>query len=129
MDFDFLKEERPWSKREINELGEYFAGLADITPEAAEMIFWHDELARRLAAASEEFARDLFGREGSHPDIVSSYRVKSQSTIGDKIRRSQADPSAKMQLGRMWDFAGARITANVTTEGVRFFVCGGLVYK
>lgn len=111
VDFDFLKEERPWSKREINELGEYFAGLADITPEAAEMIFWHDELARRLAAASEEFARDLFGREGSHPDIVSSYRVKSQSTIGDKIRRSQADPSAKMQLGRMWDFAGARITS------------------
>ena len=106
--FEFLKEKRPWNKREINELGEYFAGLADITPEAAEMIFWHDELARRTAAASEELARELFGREGSHPDIVSSYRVKSQSTIGDKIRRSQADPSAKVQLGRMWDFAGAR---------------------
>lgn len=120
MGFEFLKEKRPWSKREINELGEYFAGLADITPEAAEMIFWHDELARRTAAASEEFARELFGREGSHPDIVSSYRVKSQSTIGDKIRRSQADPSAKVQLGRMWDFAGARITANVLHDDLRY---------
>ena len=101
--FDFLKAKRPWSKTEINELGEYFAGLTDMPPEATEMIYWHDELARRTAAASEEFARELFGREGSHPDIVSSYRVKSQSTIGDKIRRSQADPSAKVQLGRMWD--------------------------
>lgn len=118
--FDFLKAKRPWSKTEINELGEYFAGLADMPPEAAEMIYWHDELARRTAAACGEFTRELFGRGGHQPDIVSAYRVKSQSTIGDKIRRSRTDPSAKVQLGRMWDFAGARITANVLHDDLRY---------
>lgn len=118
--FDFLEAKRPWSKKEINELGEYFAGLTDMPSEAAEMIYWHDDLARRTAAACDEFTRELFGREGLQPDIVSAYRVKSQSTIGDKIRRSQTDPGAKVQLGRMWDFAGARITANVLHDDLRY---------
>lgn len=120
MYFDFLKEKLPWSKREIDGLGEYFAGLATMPPEAAEIIYWYDELARQTAAASEEFARQLFGQEGLHPDVVSAFRVKSQSTIGEKIRRSYKDPKARVQLRRMWDFAGARLTANVLHDDLRY---------
>ena len=119
-DFDFFKEKRPWSKQEINELGEYFAGWAEMPAEASEMIYWHDEIARRTAASCADFAKKLFGGEGQRPDIVSAYRVKSQSTIGDKIRRSKKDPGANVQLGRMWDFAGARITANVLHDDLRY---------
>ena len=119
-DFDFFKEKRPWSKQEINELGEYFAGWAEMPAEASEMIYWHDEIARRTAASCADFAKQLFGGEGQRPDIVSAYRVKSQSTIGDKIRRSKSEPGSKVQLGRMWDFSGARITANVLHDDLRY---------
>ena len=119
MDFEFLREKRPWGKREIDRLGEYFAGSASVPAEAAEMIIWHDELARRTAAACAGFAQELFGQENQSPDIVSAYRVKSQATIGDKIRRSNEDKTKKVQLGRMWDFAGARITANVLHDDLR----------
>lgn len=120
MDFQFLDDKRPWGKRKLDELGEYFAGNASVPIEAPEMIFWHDQLARQTADACADFARMIFGREGQSPDIVSAYRVKSQSTIGDKIRRSHMDQSAKVQLGRMWDFAGARITVNVLHDDLRF---------
>lgn len=120
MDFDFLSVKRPWGKREIDRLGEYFAGNASVPVEAAEMIIWHDELARRTAAACAGFTQELFGRENQSPDIVSAYRVKSQATIGEKIRRSNENKAAKVQLGRMWDFAGARITANVLHDDLRY---------
>lgn len=118
--FDFLLEERPWTKKDINSLGDYFAGTGEKPGNAAEILLWYDELARQTASACEAFAREFFDEGWWRPEITSAFRVKSQTSISEKIRRTEKDPSAKVRLDRMWDFAGARITANVLHSDLRF---------
>lgn len=119
-DFDFLSEERPWTKKDINSLGDYFAGTDEKPGNAAEILLWYDGLARQTASACEALARQFFDERWWRPEITSAFRVKSQTSIGEKIRRTEEDPSARVRLDRMWDFAGARITVNVLHNDLRF---------
>lgn len=113
-DFGFLAEQPEWwSGNTVKRLGKSLAAGSPL-PENSEMIMnWYHNLAIQTARAAEEFARGLFELDQSPTYLNSSFRLKSTATIADKINRTN------VQLSTMWDFAGARLTANVLHDDLR----------
>lgn len=108
--YDFLAEKPGFSSKAIDRLGKYLAGKRDKPEPAASKIFsWYNNLACEMALAAEREAITLFDPPNSH----TSFRVKSATTISDKLRRGS------IQLSKMQDFAGARLTINCLHDGLR----------
>lgn len=105
--FEFLNEQPPFSKREIDRLGQYYAGRRAEPPDRMEEILWW---YGRLAASSEvAIGRFIESRRSGQPGedgLRSSSRVKSAGTIIPKVR------DRNIQLSRVQDFAGTRFTWN-----------------
>lgn len=105
--FDFLQRQPPFSKGDIDRLGQYFAGRRDSPPESASQILqWHATLTERSEDAIRKWIRTHPELAGSSTGLVSSGRVKSASTITPKVR------DRKLQLSRIQDFSGTRFSWN-----------------
>lgn len=113
-DFGFLAE-RPdwWSGNKVKRLGKSLAAGSPL-PENSEVIMnWYHNLATRTARAAQAFAHQFFDLDQTPTYLKSSFRLKSTATIADKVNRTG------VQLSSMWDFAGARLTANVLHDDLR----------
>ena len=114
IDFGFLGEQPEWwSRNKVKRLGKSLAAGSPLPENSEQIMNWYHNLAIQTARAAEEFARGLFELDQSPTYLNSSFRLKSTSTIADKINRTN------IQLSTMWDFAGARLTANVLHDDLR----------
>lgn len=104
--FEFLSAKPKFSGNKVKKLGRFFAGREDAPEESNEILEWYDTLAENTAFASYEFARAFLEFQIGNPSITPSYRVKTRTTIREKIERDN------IQLSQMWDFAGVRLTVN-----------------
>lgn len=105
--FEFLNQQPPFSKSQVKLLGKYFAGLGEAPSiPIAEITGWYNVLARRVALESSNIALETLGDRFQQEDIQASFRVKSASTIADKVL------NRNMQLSYIHDFAGARLNIN-----------------
>lgn len=113
-DYSFLSRDPGFSSKAVDRLGKYLAGKSEKPEQAASEIFsWYNGLAYEMALAAQRQAIVLFGSAGAPPNSHISFRVKSATTISDKIRRGN------IQLSKMQDFAGARLTINCLHDGLR----------
>lgn len=112
-DFDFLQVEPAWSKKAVDRLGESFAKGTNSPEEADQILDWYGSLAANTATAAENFAQKFWEADGMQVLLIVGNRAKSKSTIADKRNRD------KIKLSKMWDFAGARLTANVLHSDLR----------
>lgn len=105
--FTFLNSAPPFGKNQVKQLGKHFAGLgkAPRTP-VAEITGWYNELARQVAITSKNLALQTLGPQFQDDDLHVAFRVKSASTIADKVL------NRNMQLSYIDDFAGARLNIN-----------------
>lgn len=105
--FAFLNSKPPFGKSQVKQLGKHFAGLgkAPRTP-VSDITGWYNELAHKVAAASKTLAMQALGPQFRDEDLQVAFRVKSASTIADKVR------NRNMQLSYIDDFAGARLNIN-----------------
>lgn len=104
-DFGFLETKPPFSKGEIDRLGHYYAGTRDEPPpRAAEILTWHEDLAKRVELEIGKWIRTHAG--GELISLTTASRVKSRSTIATKVR------DRNLQLSRIQDFVGTRFSWN-----------------
>lgn len=104
----YLCSSRPFSKSQVDRLGEFYAGKRSSPPDShGEIIAWYEWLKSQtlnlvsFAIASQE-------RDGQGPfEIAQSSRVKTKSSIADKINRGA-------RLSTMQDFAGVRFDVGAT---------------
>lgn len=103
-DFEFLSESPPFSKGEIDRLGQFYAGRRAEPPDmAAEVLEWYALLAHRCEAEIRALlACEFNGQVDFAPRVTR--RIKSQHTAAAKVR------DKNIQLSRMQDFAGIRFT-------------------
>lgn len=105
--FDFLQREPPYSKGELDRLGQYFAGRRESPPEnSTEILQWHAALTERSETAIARWIQSHPELAGETTGLVSSSRVKSASTITPKVK------DRKIQLSRIQDFSGTRFSWN-----------------
>lgn len=103
--FEFLTTKPPFSKGEIDRLGHYYAGMRDEPPpKAAEVLIWHEDLAKRAELEIGRWIRAHAG--GELVSLTTASRVKSRSTIAPKVR------DRNLQLSRIQDFVGTRFSWN-----------------
>lgn len=104
----YLCSSRPFSKSQVDRLGEFYAGKRSSPPDShGEIIAWYEWLkAQTLDLVS--FAIASQERDGQGPfEIAQSSRVKTKSSIADKINRGA-------RLSTMQDFAGVRFDVGAT---------------
>lgn len=105
---EYLRSERPFSKSQVDRLGEFYAGKRSSPPAChEEIIAWYEWLkAQTLNLVS--FAIASQERDGQGPfEIAQSSRVKTKSSIADKVNRGA-------RLSTMQDFAGVRFDVGAT---------------
>ena len=105
--FTFLNSKPPFRKNQVKQLGKHFAGLGEAprTP-VSEITGWYNELARQVATTCKPVALQALGSQFRDEDLHIAFRVKSASTIADKVL------NRNMQLSYIDDFAGARLNIN-----------------
>lgn len=104
----YLCSNRPFSKSQVDRLGEFYVGKRNSPPDShGEIIAWYEWLkAQTLDLVS--FAIASQERDGQGPfEIAQSSRVKTKSSIADKINRGA-------RLSTMQDFAGVRFDIGAT---------------
>ena len=104
----YLCSTRPFSKSQVDRLGEFYAGKRSSPPVShVEIIAWYEWLkAQTLNLVS--FAIASQERDGQGPfEIAQSSRVKTKTSIADKINRGA-------RLSTMQDFAGVRFDVEAT---------------
>lgn len=113
-DFAFLLEKPEWwSGNKVKNLGKTLKRGVPLPEDAEHIMGWYFHLAKETSSAVEIFARELFEVKARPTYLKSGFRLKTASTIVDKINRTG------VQLSAMWDFAGARLTANVLHDDLR----------
>ena len=102
IDARFLREKRPFSNSQIDRLGEFYAGKRSTAPDCQEeIITWYERLKDETSRLVSHAVHSV-GVDGRGPfEIVQSARVKTRSSIADKINRGS-------RLSAMQDFAGVR---------------------
>lgn len=111
--FDFLSDTPPWKNAAVDRLGEHFAKGKPFPEEGEAILNWYERLGRETGKAAEAFAQNFFEVNRQSVFIKASDRAKSKLSIAEKRNRD------KIKLSRMWDFAGARLTANVLHSDLR----------
>lgn len=113
-DFEFLNESPPFSKGEIDRLGQFYAGRRAEPPmTAAEILEWHNRLASSSEAAIAEFIASRMEWPPQVDGMRTASRVKSADTIAPKVR------NRNIQLSRVQDFVGTRFTWNCLHSELR----------
>ena len=113
-DFEFLNESPPFSKGEIDRLGQFYAGRrADPPDKAAEVLEWHNRLASSSEAAIATFIASKLEWPPQVNGMRTASRVKSADTIASKVR------DRNIQLSRVQDFVGTRFTWNCLHSELR----------
>ena len=108
IDANFLCEKRPFSNSQIDKLGEFYAGKRSTPPDCQEeIITWYEWLKDATSKLVSLAVRSI-KVDGRGPfEVVQSARVKTRSSIADKINRGS-------RLSAMQDFAGVRFDLGAT---------------
>ncbi|WP_196060564.1 hypothetical protein [Corynebacterium guaraldiae] len=104
----FLCEKHPFSNSQVDKLGEFYAGKRSTPPDCQEeIISWYewlkDETSKLVLLAVQTIKSGGLGPF----EVVQSARVKTRSSIADKINRGA-------RLSAMQDFAGVRFDLGAT---------------
>lgn len=108
IDAKFLREKRPFSNSQIDKLGEFYAGKRRAAPECQEEIITWYEWLKDETSKMVSLAVSSVNVDGRGPfEVVQSARVKTRSSIADKINKGS-------RLSTMQDFAGVRFDLGAT---------------